>query len=301
MIDLRHLRYFVAVAEELHFGRAAARVHIAQPPLSQQIRRLEQELGVQLFHRTKRTVRLRPAGQVFLQHVLPLLNDLDRAVELARQAHSGQAGSLAIGFVSSAPYTVLPDVLRAYRGAFPAVTLRLVQLNIATQLESLKRDRINIGVVRPPIADPGIVTEVLLNEPLILALPVAHPLAALDSIAPRLLENEPFVVVPKDRAAFADLGLRFCREQGFEPKVVQEATEMHTVIGLVSAGIGLAIVPESMRSLQIPGVVFRILEGAPTTEMALAWKAGSDLPTVAAFVALAKKVVKSGVVDGLRP
>lgn len=297
MIDLRHLRYFVAVAEELHFGRAAARVHIAQPPLSQQIRRLEEELGVELFHRTKRTVRLRPAGHVFLRHVLPLLNDLDRAIELARQANTGKAGSLAIGFVSSAPYSVLPVVLQAYRSAFPAVTLQLEQLSITTQLESLKRDRINLGVVRLPIDDPEIVTEVLLNEPVILALPAGHPLAALECIAPPLLEHEPFVLVAKDRPGFADLALRYCREHGFEPKAAQEATEMHTVIGLVAAGIGLAFVPESMRTLQVPGVVFRKLERAPTSEMALAWKAGCDLPTVAAFVALAKTVVKSRAVD----
>ncbi len=292
MVDLRQLRYFVAVAEELHFGRAAARLHMAQPPLSQQIRKLEEAVGVQLFFRTKRTVRLRPAGEMFLRHVLPLLADVDRAVTSARQADSGHTGSLALGFVSSAPYTVLPNLLRAYRSAFPAVTLRLAQLNIATQIESLKRGRIDLGVLRPPVDDAAIVTQVLLTEPMTLALPSDHPLCARSVVPPRLLEHEPLIVVPRDRAAFADVTVRFCHRHGFEPNVVLEATEMHTVIGLVSSGIGAAIVPDSMRNLQLAGVTFRSIRGAPKTEMALAWRAGNDSPTVASFVELARGLMR---------
>jgi DNA-binding transcriptional LysR family regulator len=301
MFELRHLRYFAAVAEELHFGRAAAKLHIAQPPLSQQIRRLEAIVGAQLLERTKRSVALTAAGEAFLRYARSILADAERAQDVARRTQEGAAGTLVVGFMSSAPYTVLPPLLRAYRAAYPGVALEVVQMTIADQLEALDRGRSTPTSMRPPLPDGDVVAATLLREPLIVAMPASHPLARRKSVSGPMLAAEGFVMVTKRRAAMADVVAAFCRRSGFEPRVVQEANEMDTVVGLVSAGLGVTLLPLSACQVRIPDVAFRRLQGAPHVDTALAWKAVGSSPTAAAFVSLAKRTIRRGLANVALP
>jgi DNA-binding transcriptional LysR family regulator len=288
MIEFRHIRYFVAVAEELHFGRAARRLHIAQPPLSQQIQRLEQELEVSLFDRTRRSVTLTPAGQIFLKQVTPIIEELSRAIDLVRLAGAGPTEVLKIGFVSSAPYMIFPAVLREFRRNHPFVRLELIHQSIATQIEALQRGSIDIGVLRAPIAQLDIGTEVLLTEPFVIAVPKDHPLSTRDLIRPRQLASEEFVSVRVGAAPYMGALSHFYAKHGLEPRIVQEASEMSTLLGLVSAGIGIAIVPRSTKSMNFPRVEFRPIKGAPTTELLLAWPGATLTGSTLAFVSAAK-------------
>ncbi|HEY9621418.1 MAG TPA: LysR substrate-binding domain-containing protein, partial [Crinalium sp.] len=190
-MELRHLRYFMAVAEELHFGRAAERLHMAQPPLSQQIRQLEDELGFSLFHRTKRNVQLTEAGSLFLEGCQKIFEQLDQAIQMGQQASRGEVGKLAIGFVSSAAYNVLPSILQQFHKAFPAIHLALRELTTDQQLQWLRDGRIDVGLLRPPIDDDTFGLTTIFEEPLVVALPETHPLAEQEQISVRSLINEP--------------------------------------------------------------------------------------------------------------
>ncbi len=289
MIEFRHLRYFVAVAEELHFGRAAERLHMAQPPLSQQIRQLEELLGFQLFHRTKRSVRLTEAGQVFLERSRQLLQELEHTVEAGRQASRGEVGKLAIGFVSSATYNVLPPILRKFRDRLPHVNLTLRELTTDQQLKWLAENRLDVGFVRPPIDDPKLSTQVVLQEPLVVALPEHHPLAQQDSIRLRSLQGEPFILFPRRLApGLYDAIISLCQSASFSPKVVQEAIQMQTIIGLVAAEMGIAIVPVSIQNLGRTGVVYRLLiEPTPQAAIALTWHPNTLTPALQHFLDIA--------------
>lgn len=290
-MELRHLRYFVAVAEELHFHRAAERLHISQPPLSQQIRALETELGVQLLERNRRSVALTAAGAVFLSEVREILAAVDAAAESARSVARGEAGRLALGFVGSAMHGALPGVLRAHRRAFPQVELVLTELPTAGQLEALRVGRIDVGVIRPPVREPGLVLESIHTEPFVVALPEEHGLAARREVALADLVGEPFVLLARREAP----GLHESLEQamadaGGVPRVVQEAREMQTVVGLVAAGLGVSLVPASVGADQHRGVAFRPVAGsAPTVELALAWRPDDRSPVLAAFLATARE------------
>ncbi|CAA9475619.1 MAG: Transcriptional regulator, LysR family [uncultured Solirubrobacteraceae bacterium] len=290
-MELRHLRYFVAVAEELHFHRAAERLHISQPPLSQQIRALETELGVQLLERNRRSVALTAAGAVFLSEVREILAAVDAAAESARSVARGEAGRLALGFVGSAMHGALPGVLRAHRRAFPQVELVLTELPTAGQLEALRAGRIDVGVIRPPVREPGLALESIHTEPFVVALPEEHGLAARREVALADLVGEPFVLLARREAP----GLHESLEQamadaGGVPRVVQEAREMQTVVGLVAAGLGVSLVPASVGADQHRGVAFRPVAGsAPTVELALAWRPDDRSPVLAAFLATARE------------
>lgn len=285
-MELRHLRYFTAVAEELHFGRAAAKLHMAQPPLSQQIKQLEEELGFQLFHRTKRSVTLTAAGERFLGETRLMFTRLDQAIAQGRRTSRGELGELTIGFVGSASYSVLPPILQQFRQRFPAVELTLRELTTNVQLEALRENRIDIGLVRPPIQGEGIAQQPVLQESLVVAVSEAHPFAQEDALAIAALAQESFLLFPRVLApGLYDQIIALCQQGGFSPKVVQEAIQMQTIVGLVAAEIGIALVPASLQNLQRVGVVYRpLVEETPQVEIALVWRQDDPSPTVQQFL-----------------
>ncbi len=280
-MELRHLRYFVAVAEELHFGRAAARLFIAQPPLSQQIRQLERELGVPLLERTSRRVRLTAAGESLLADARRVLAGVESAALSAQRAARGEVGTLSIGFVASATYEILPDVLRRFRERHPEVALLLSELNAAEQAQALREGAINVGFARPAIREAGWVVEPVAQEPFVAALPERHPLAGVGAVSLAGLAGEPFILFPSDpKPSYADLVQALCAQAGFAPSVAQEVREMQTAISLVAAGMGVALVPASVQNLRRRGVVYRPLADATaTTELSVVYRA-EDLSAV---------------------
>ncbi len=293
-MELRLLRYFVAVAEELHFSRAAARLNMAQPPLSQQIRRLEQELGVRLLNRTKRRVELTAPGRQFLASSREILAQVERAVGLVQSMDRGEAGRITIGMVSSVAYEdTLPKVLRAYRARYPAVSITLREMNADEQVAALREDRIQIGFLRPPVLEPGLAMTRCFREPLVAVLPAEHPLAARRRIPLKALASDPFIVVPRSQALGGlDLVLGACFRAGFTPKVAQEAREIQSVIGFVAAGFGVSLLPATASKLVHNGVVFVAL--APPTlfmEIVAVHKAEDPSPLLAAFLATLRDAV----------
>ncbi len=293
-MELRHLHYFIAVAEELHFSRAAERLCISQPPLSQQIRDLEDELGVKLFERTKRHVQLTEAGKVFLERSYLVLAQLEQAIEATQRIGRGEVGRLAIGFVDSATYTLLPDILRVFREQFPAIELRLHELTTAQQIHALHQNQIDVGVVRSAITEPGLSTECVLQESLVLALPQTHLLSAQVKVSVSTLADESFILFPaKLGPVFYEQIIQICQQAGFRPKVAQEAVQMQTIIGLVAAGLGIAFFPASLQNFHRSGVIYRPLqEQTPQTGLYLAWRQHDSSPVIRAFLSLAQKTTQ---------
>jgi DNA-binding transcriptional LysR family regulator len=290
-VELRHLRYFVTVAEELHFGRAATRLSIVQPSLSQQIRQLEDELGFPLFYRTKRSVELTDAGKVFLPEAQHILAQVREAKRTAQRAYRGEVGRLVVGYTSSSTYDVLPMMLSVYRERFPDVEVALRELTTQEQLRALEREYIQVGLLRLPIGAPMVNVEVVRREPIVCVLPEKHPLAMRERIAVSLLADEPFVLQSSQRGGgyYTQL-MKLCLASGFSPNVIQEVTEMHTIVSLVAAGMGVSLVPLSARNIRSQGVAYRDLEGtAPLTEMAVAWPRTSRSAIVQNFLAVARE------------
>ncbi|HEX6479803.1 MAG TPA: LysR family transcriptional regulator [Ktedonobacteraceae bacterium] len=290
-MELRHLRYFVTVAEELHFGRAALRLSIVQPSLSQQIRQLEDELGFPLLYRTKRYVELTDAGKVFLVEARHVLAQVQEAKRAAQRAYRGEVGRLVIGYISSSTYDLLPVMLRVYRERFPAVDVALRELTTPEQLRALEEENIQVGLLRLPISAPLLKVEVVRREPIVCVLPEQHPLAIHERIEASLLANEPFVLQASQRGAgyYAQL-MNLCLASGFSPNVIQEVTEMHTIVSLVAAGMGVSLVPLSSQNIRSQGVVYRELEGTPTlTEMAVAWRRDAHSSLVQNFLSVARE------------
>ncbi|HLL79431.1 MAG TPA: LysR family transcriptional regulator [Ktedonobacteraceae bacterium] len=291
-MELRHLRYFVAVAEELHFGRAATRLLIVQPSLSQQIRQLEGELGFPLLRRTKRSVELTDAGTVFLAEARKVLAQVQEAQRAARRAYRGEIGRLVIGYISSSTYDLLPMMLSAYRERFPQVDVALQELTTQEQLRALDEETIQVGLLRLPISDPLIQVEVVRREPIVCVLPEDHPFATRTHIPVAMLANEPFVLQSRQRGGgyYAQL-MNLCLAAGFSPNVIQEVTEMHTIVSLVAAGMGVSLVPLSVNNIRSQGVVYRELEGSTTlTEMAVARLRNSSSTIVQNFLEVAREI-----------
>ena len=291
-MELRHLRYFVTVTEELHFGRAAKKLHISQPPLSMQIRALENELGVTLFNRTQRSVALTQAGNALLSEARHILARVDQAVLMTRRASRGEIGELAIGFISVADYNVLPVVLREFRRAFPLVNLTLRESTTDAQIRDLLAGRIDVGFVLPPINEPSLESLPILREPLIAALPDKHPLARkAGKLALEKLKDAPFILFPRPYApGLYDDVVSCCKAAGFSPRVEQEAIQMQTIVSLVSAELGVALIPASLTNLRRTGVTYKALKGgSPLTEVHLAWRRGDDLPALRVFVDVASR------------
>jgi DNA-binding transcriptional LysR family regulator len=285
-VELRQLRYFVAVAEELHFRRAAERLHISQPPLSQQIRALEDELGFALLIRTRRRVSLTPAGEAFLRDARALLGELDGAVATARRIDAGQTGRLRINFVGSALFSIVPGTVERFRRSRPAVELELRERPTADQLRAVRTGLADVGLVRPPIEDDGgLSVRTVLRERTVAALPAGHGLASLSRVPLRRLAAEPLVLFPRDQApGFHDLLIDALAGVGSAPRVIQYAPEMLTIIGLVAAGTGVSLVPASVQRLALDGVAYRAVTGAPRSELAAITRAGEDSALVRAFV-----------------
>jgi DNA-binding transcriptional LysR family regulator len=287
MIELRPLRQFVAVAEELHFGRAARRLHMTQPPLTQAIQQLERTLGARLFERTQRSVALAPAGAALLPQVRRLIAAADALPQQAQAAAAGMAGRLRLAFVSSIAYGPLPAWLRSFRQAQPEVAVALREATLDVQLQAFEADEIDAGFVlhAEGAAPPGLAAWRALREPLVLALPEAHPLAARRTLPFVGIAREPLVIFPRAIApSLYDAVLGFYRAHGATPVIAQEAIQMQTIVNLVSAGLGLAWVPASLMQLQRPGVVYRPLAaGAPVAETSLVWR-DPALPVVRRFV-----------------
>jgi DNA-binding transcriptional LysR family regulator len=294
-MELRKLRYFVVLAEELHFGRAARRLHITQPPLSMAIQSLEQELGVRLFERAPRRVTLTHAGTVFLDQARSLLARTEDAIELARAADRGEVGRLRVAFMSASIYTLLPPLLRDFAARFPAVKLELRELAMPQQITLLRNGEIDVGFVRPPVEDAELDSETVLRESLVVALPRGHPLARLRRIPARRLAAEPFVMFQRQPGlVLHHLVLRYCLQHGFTPRAAQEATQSHAVVGLVSAGIGVALVPASVQSTRMRGVEYRPLqEKSPPVLTVLAWRRDDASPALAAFRKAAQSVAST--------
>ena len=295
MTDLRRLRQFVAVAEELSFRRAADRLHMSQPPLSQMIRALEKDLGVKLFERTRRKVELTQPGRVLLDQAHRVLSQMERALAAARGAGRGMTGRLTVGFVSSSTFEILPAILRRFRASHPAVDLQLEELDTVDQTDALLQHRIDVALNRPPtFYASAIAQETLLRERMIVAVPENHPLAARRTLRLRDLREERFVLIPpRWGTGYHTRVLDACQKAGFVPRVAQTARYMHTIVGLVAAGMGVALVSESLANLTPKGCVYRPLaerSDALTIDLGVAWHANDASPALHAFLEAARAV-----------
>jgi DNA-binding transcriptional LysR family regulator len=287
-MELRQLHYFLAVAEELNFGRAAQRLNIAQPPLSRQIRQLEQELGVQLFHRTSRRVELTEVGNVFLEEARRILKQVEQSIQVTQRASQGEIGRLTVAFEGSSAYDIIPTTLKTYRERFPDVELVVLSMTTEEQVEALHDDRIQVGFVVPPLQGQvqDLFVEAVLQEPLVLALPEAHPLAAQSKVKVRSLVNEAFIMGQRNSGCgLYDQVIAACRRAGFSPNVTQEVNEMQVLLGLVAAGLGVAILSGSAKQFQRSGVVYRELQPASSeVALAIAWRKDSQSSVLQAFL-----------------
>ncbi|MFC8259346.1 LysR family transcriptional regulator [Streptomyces sp. NPDC057291] len=297
-MELRHLSAFIAVAEELHFGRAAKRLQMAQPPLSQQIRQLEKELGVQLFERNTRSVRLTSAGESFLQPVRTVLDDLDTAVRAARAAGRGEYGRVTIGFAGASSHETLPLLTRAVRAAHPALELVMKGQTYAdVALAGVADGSLDLGFVRLPVTRPGVQYRVIDEEELVCALPSDHPLARLERVPIEVLAQEPFVSFPANTGSTVrDATVGACEAAGFNPRVVQEAPDSYTILALVAAGVGVTLTVTSCQHIQQNGLVYRPLAGPPIRlQAALAWRTDNPSAALRAVLAVAESALPTPV------
>lgn len=285
-MELRHLEGFVAVAEELHFGRAAARLHMAQPPLSQYIRLLERDLGVKLFERSTRSVRLTAAGDSLLEPARRVLTEAAVARRTVQAASAGEVGRVTIGFAGASSYDALPRLTRAVTSELPGVELALRgQTYSGEALSRISEGTLDLGFVQLPTSG-GISSRVVRTEELVIAVPDTHPLAQLSSIDVADLASERFVSFPAARgSAVRDVTMQACRNAGFTPRITQEAPDAYNLLTLVGAGVGVAICVSSAQNIHMEHVAFRPLTGdVPIMSIALAWR--SDNPSAALHAVL---------------
>ncbi len=297
-MELRHLRYFVAVAEDLHFGRAAARLNIAQPPLSRQIRDLENELGAELFSRVKGRVSLTHAGQALLVEARRTLEQAERARAVVGRAARGEVGRLRVGFVEAATYSgVLAEVLERFRAQAPDVGLELFELSSLQQTQALRDGRIEVGVMHSPPYDAAewLGVERVVHDVMIVALPRGHRLARRPSVPLQALAAEPFLMLRRpDGGGLHDRIIAACQTAGFSPAVAQQAGQLQTLVGLVAAGAGVALVPGALEELRRPGVVYRPVTGLDVEMGTWAvWRLGDDSPVRARFLDALRAVVSA--------
>jgi len=299
-MELRHLRYFIAVAEEGHITRAAQRLGMQQPPLSQQIRGLERELGVQLLRRKPRGVELTDAGQALLADARIIMAQFDHASAAVRRAARGEQGRIAVGFTSSAPFhPFVPRVIRTFREAFPMVSLTLEEGGTIELIDDLRNERIDAAFVRTPVADlAGMVVDPLLEEAMLVALPSQHTLAGDDHAEVTLesLSAETFIVYRRHSGpGLYDAIISACHTAGFSPLIGQEAPRIVSTLNLVAAGLGISIGPASLERMQMDGVTYRRLSGAvqPKAPLHLATRRGDGSAVIRRFLALVKQTAKA--------
>ncbi|MET9382193.1 LysR substrate-binding domain-containing protein [Streptomyces sp. NPDC002928] len=279
-MELRHLRYFMAVAETRHFGRAAEQLRIAQPPLSQAIRRLEAELGVELFARTTRQVALTGAGEVFRRDVERILKAVDESVARVARFASGVEGVLRIGLTGSASYRQLPALARLVKREMPQVMLEVhTEMLTPAQEAGLIERRLDVGVLRPPVRQEGVIHRPIADEPLVVAMPEQHRLARTDSVRAEDLRHEDFIMYGATLGSVLnDAVVRTCLGAGYYPHCAYEITETSAALALVAAGLGVAVLPESIRSAPREGVVCKNLVDAQSVRLDLAWRENDDSP-----------------------
>lgn len=293
-VELRHLRYFVAVAQELHFSRAAEKLQIAQPPLSQQIRQLEQILGARLFERNHHSVALTTTGQVFLEEARLILEQVEHALSRVQDAQQGLVGWLDIGYIkSTSTTTIIPDMLAIYRQRFPTVEIRLREVNIQDQLQAIQAQQIQMGFVTCPQEIPVELDSVVVERiPLVAVFAQQHPLASQASVPIRSLSNESFIFCQRQASHFFyDRIIQLC---GFSPRITQEVPDIHMQLGLVAANLGISIVPASSVAIRNLGIVYRPLadlDGDCTIETVLVWRRKDISPLVQEFLAVAQEVL----------
>lgn len=300
-MELRHLRYFAAVAQTCHFGQAAERLHVAQPALSYAIRQLEAELDTTLFNRTTRQVSLTAAGEYLQDQVARILADVEDAVRGVRRVAAGRSGRIRLGLTGTAALSHLPRIARMVQAELPGVDLE-IQADLLTpaHCDGLRSGALDLGVLRPPAIGEGLELRTIAVEPLVLAVSADHRLAVEPVVSLADLRNEKFVAYQSRESAVNDTVLRACRAVGFVPQREHLASGTAVLLGLVAAGLGVAVVPDSARRIPLEGVVFRDLLDAGTIELALAWRSGEDAPVVgavravveAAFPALTSGVVR---------
>ena len=292
-MELRHLRYFVAVAETLHFGQAAARLRIAQPSLSHQIRQLEDDLQVGLLHRTKRRVELTDAGRLFLQESRDIIARADRATVIARRMGSIDARRLRVGIGYCSDQSDIAALLGAFNAQHRGIQVETRTLSVPAQLAALVDGQLDIAFVRPPVSDHSLMSEVVIREALVVALPPKHRFASRSRLPLSALGNELFILPPHDVVpVFHDAVLKACRAAGFIPHAPHEADHLHMVLGLVAAGAGVALVPASASKIQHGQVTYRALHPGPERlETALAWRRDDKSPALAEFIATARRIL----------
>jgi DNA-binding transcriptional LysR family regulator len=290
MFDLSQLRCFVTVAEELHFGRAAARLNMTQPPLSRQIQVLEHIIEATLLDRTSRSVRLTPAGKSFLPEAKRILKLADSASQVARRIAMGKTGSIKIGFTAAAAYSFLPELIAACRTRLPEVDLSLKEMVSGDQLEALVTGQIDAGLLRPPIARPEFASVRVVAERLLVAVPDGHCFAVAATVSPRELDGQPFVMYsPHESRYFHDLLVTQFTRAEVLPRYVQHLSQIHSILAMVRAGLGLAIVPEAAAGLNFGGVQLRplqLLAPAPV-ELFLVWRRADENPLLRSLIEIA--------------
>jgi DNA-binding transcriptional LysR family regulator len=293
MIDIRQMRYFVTLAETLHFGRAAERLHLTQPPLSRQIAALEKELGVRLLERHSRHAALTHAGQRFLEDSKAVIAAFDQACRNARMADRGEMGELSIGFMMHAAYTVVPALTRRFMTEYPQVHVSLREVVPSSLPDDVLAGRYDAAIMFYPGPIRGLETRVIHSEHLCLAVHPSHKLATRETIGAGNLDSEPLIATPPEVAPMLRVAIaEYCRSAGFAPTIRLEAQLQQTIVSLVSENLGIALVPQSMRLLGIAGVIFRDLEAAPTIEQVVVWKPGNLNPTLRPFLEQAGIVPK---------
>jgi DNA-binding transcriptional LysR family regulator len=297
-MELRHLRYFIVLAEELNFSRAAERLQMAQPPLSQQIRALENELGLQLFDRTTRPLQLTPAGQVFLEKTRQVFTQVEQAKVLAKRASRGEIGQLRVGINTSIANSILPDILRTFCDRFPEVEVVLQEQASYQQLQKLCDRHIDVGFVnlhhlqQIDENDDTLSFVSILQEPFVIVLPESHPLAQQTQVSLTALADELFILPPPHLpSGLYDQIVSLCQHVGFSPKVKQEATWMSTVLSLVAGGVGISLLPANAQNLKRTGVVFRLIqEQSPIFQMAMVWRRNDSSIILRNFLEIARNV-----------
>lgn len=297
-MELKRLRYFIAVAEELHFGRAAARLDMAQPPLSRQIGQLEKDVGALLFDRSRSQIRLTQAGELLLERARELLANLDSTFAEVRRIGSGSEGRLRIAFVGSSTHGVLPTLIKSYRSHYADVDLVLSAMNNAELKRALIQREIDVAIARPSIEDDEVKSEFLHREPLILALPDNSPLNSQPSPSLADLRDETFILYPgTPRPSFADYVLDICHDAGIGTVKTVMAMDYQTAISLVSVGVGVSIVPESVSTTQRAGVSYRKYAGPnPGTSLSVNYRLDNRSPQLRNFVEIARQYARQSVV-----
>lgn len=286
MFELSHLRCFVAVAEELHFGRAAARLNLTQPPLSRQIQLLEHTLDVKLLERTSRSVSLTRAGHSFLPEARRLLRLAEGAALAARRTASGDVGSITLGFTAASGYDFLPRLITQFRTAAPGIDLVLKEMVSTDQFEALTSGLIDVGLVRPTFNRREVVSLCVVREPLMMAAPVGHPLTSTRDVQLSDFDRQPMVTYsPYEARYFYDLLATLFATAGVTPRYVQHISQVHSILGLVKAGLGVALVPRAARNLRFEGVALRPLAAgtSPTVQLHAIWRPGNTNPAILAL------------------